>query len=420
MIRPLDTPAPFGTRWITAALAVGAALVALCLLAAPASAKDGQVTVRAAGITNESVTVKLNELGTNDINNREYGLQTGQVTISGHSLRQIMERADAESEAIDFEAAPSVTIDRPSGRPITISGDDARDPDAFPDGPPVFYEDNGATVFVMPGTTPAATGNRFRFVEAPVGISLGSGEDYEIELSASRTTVKVGQKVTFRAKVTGQDAGESLSFSWDFDDGKSRNTSAGTIAHTFTRKGSFAVILNVSGASGSGQSGILIEVGEPDRKPEENNKPEEQPEGNDGTGGQNGGSGGLGGGFGSGTGSFGDGLGGGFPGALPGPAVPVSPLPSPAPVPAPEPEPEPAAPVDDGLVEVQGELVDPLGEVTVVTPGDPQAEQSADPAPSGTEQGGFGIPGEAWALAGVGLLLGLGGFAELRVFSRLY
>jgi hypothetical protein len=68
---------------------------------------------------------------------------------------------------------------------------------------------------------------------------------------------------------------------------------------------------------------------------------------------------------------------------------------------------------------VAGQLVDPETG-TVITPADPQAVESADPAPSGTEQGGFGIPGAAWTLAGVGLLMGLGVFAELRVFSRIY
>ncbi len=76
--------------------------------------------------------------------------------------------------------------------------------------------------------------------------------------------------------------------------------------------------------------------------------------------------------------------------------------------------------MDDGLVEVTGEVVDPVSVGTPVSPDQSQVPESVDPAPSGTEQGGFGIPGEAWALAGVGLLLGLGGFAELRVFSRLY
>ena len=76
--------------------------------------------------------------------------------------------------------------------------------------------------------------------------------------------------------------------------------------------------------------------------------------------------------------------------------------------------------MDDGLVQVTGEVVDPVSVGTLASPDQSQVPESIDPAPSGTEQGGFGIPGEAWALAGVGLLLGLGGFAELRVFSRLY
>ena len=413
-----DIPAGRAFRWFRFATVLPLALLALCLIAAPALAKDGQVTVRAAGITNESVTVKLNELGTNDINNREYRLQSGQVTISGHSLRQVMERAGSESEAIDFDTIPSITIDRPSGSPITISGDDMRDPDAFSDGPPVFYEDNGATVFVMPGTTPGGSGNRYRFAQAPVGISVGSGVAYEVELSASRTKVKVGQKVTFTASVTGQSAGESLSFDWNFNDGKSRTTTSKKVSHTFTSKGSFAVILDVSGNSGSGQSGILIEVEAKDQKKKNSDN---QPDGNEGTGGINGGTGGTGDGFGTGTGGFGTGTGSGFPGVLPGPAVPIAPTsPNPFPVPPPEPAPGQEQPVDDGLVEVQGELVDPVSVGTLAAPDQTPVPESLDTAPSGTEQGGFGIPGEAWALAGVGFLLGLGGFAELRVFSRPY
>lgn len=413
----LDSPALRATRRLSAVTVLPAALLALCLVAAPALAKDGQVTVRAAGITNESVTVKLDELGTNDINNREYRLQSGQVTISGHSLRQIMERADAESGEIDFETIPSITIDRPSGQPITISGDDARDPGAFPDGPPVFYEDNGATVLVMPGATPGTSGNRYRFVQAPVGISVGSQAVYEVNLSASRTKVMAGQKVNFTATVSGQEKGETLSFEWNFNDGSSRQTSVPRVTHNFTRKGSFPVILDVTGASGSGQSGISIEVGEAEKKPDRK-KPENKPEGNGGTGGQTGGVGGLGDGFGTGTGSFGTDAGGGLPGGslpLVQPSAPV-----PLTTPRPEPEPRQDPPEADGLVEVTGELVDPSSGETVVAPGDPLVTESADPATSGTEQGGFGIPGEAWALAGVGLLLGFGGFAELRIFSRFY
>jgi len=396
--------------------------LAFCLLtsvlAGPALAKDGQVTVRAAGITNASVTIKLSELGNNDINNRNYRLKSGSVSISGHSLLQVMNAADAQSAEINLATIPAIEIDRPSasGGPIRISGRDVRNPAAFSDGPPVFYEDNGATVFVMPGSGSGA-GSRYRFVFTPVGISISSGASYEVNLSASRTRIKVGQEVSFNASVTGQDGGEPLSFRWRFGDGAVRATARGRVSHTFRKDGAFPVIVDVTGASGAGQSGILIEVGKVEKpKPKPKPKPDEangsasqNPDGNGGTGGSGGGGGGFGSGFGSGSGSSGSGTGSG-----PSVSVPAPRAPGPQ-----DPQPKPDATPDDGLVEVQGQLVDPRT-ATVVPRADAPTVESANPAPSGTEQGGFGIPGAAWTLAGVGLLMGLGAFAELRVFSRIY
>jgi uncharacterized membrane protein YgcG len=412
-----DTPggSPLSLSLRIAALLGAIALVAALLLsclATSALAKDGQVTVRAAGTTNASVTIRLSDLGNNDINNRSYRLKAGVATISGHSLLQVMNAADAESDEINLATIPAIEIDRPNGSPIRISGNDMRNPSAFTDGPPVFYEDNGATVFVMPGAG-AATGNRFRFVFAPVGISVSSGASYEVELTASRTKVKVGQKVSFSVRVSGQQSGDSLSFRWRFGDGAVRTTSSGRISHSFSRAGDFSVIVDVTGSSGAGQSGILIEVGgtdsnKPKPKPKNPEGQESQDSGGDGgTGGFGGGSGGFGSGTGSGSGSFGAGAGGGPSSATP-PAGERQ-----------DRDPDPSATPEDGLVEVAGQLVDPETG-TVVTPADAQAVESADPAPSGTEQGGFGIPGAAWTLAGVGLLMGLGAFAELRVFSRIY
>jgi hypothetical protein len=395
---------------------------AICLLAASlsgsfapaASAKDGMVTVRAAGTTNSSVTVKLSDLGNNDINNRSYRLNSGVVTISGHSLLQVMNAADEQSQDIDLATIPAIEVDRPGGGTVRISGDDMRNPAAFSDGPPVFYEDNGATVFVKPGSG-GAPGSRYRFVLAPVGITIDSGTSYSVRLRASRTKVKVGQQVTFTASVSGQDSGEQLSFAWRFGDGRVRTTRAASVSHTFRSDGSFPVIVDVTGPSGSGQSGILIEVGDakkPKPRPapdESGNKSPENADANGGTGGSGGGSGGFGDGLGDGSGTFGTGTGSGAPGG--------SGLPSPAGTPDAETSRDrvPA----DGLEEVQGQLVDPVsGEV--VPPASADVVQSVDPAPSGTEQGGFGVPGAAWTLAGVGLLIGLGAFAELRVFSRLY
>lgn len=412
-----QSPSRYGSHWLPRRPAVlSAVALAFCLLssvlAGPAFAKDGQVTVRAAGITNASVTVKLSELGTNDINNRNYRLKSGPMGISGHSLLQVMNAADAQSDEINLATIPAIEIDRPSGGPIRISGKDVRNPSAFSDGPPVFYEDNGATVFVMPGSGGGA-GSRFRFVGAPVGISISSGASYGVNLSASRTRVKVGQEVSFNVSVTGQDGGETLSFRWRFGDGTVRTTARGRVTHTFRTDGAFPVIVEVTGASGTGQSGILIEVGKvekPKPKPDEaNGLASQNPDGNGGTGGSGGGEGGFGSGFGSGSGSSGSGTGSGPPASV---AAPPAAEPQ-------DPEPKPDATPDDGLIEVQGRLVDSQTS-TVVSPADASAVESANPAPSGTEQGGFGIPGAAWTLAGVGLLMGLGAFAELRVFSRLY
>ncbi|MEX0620045.1 MAG: PKD domain-containing protein [Solirubrobacterales bacterium] len=353
------------------------------------------------------MTIKLSDLGNNDINNRNYRLKSGSVSLDGHSLLQVMNAADAQSGEIDLATIPAVEIDRPRGRPIRISGDDVRDPGAFSDGPPMFYEDNGATVFVMPGSSGSA-GSRFRFVGAPVGISVSGAAGYEVNLSASRKKIKVGQQVSFAATVTGRKASEQLTFRWNFNDGSVRTTSKENVTHTFRVDGAFAVVLTVKGPSGEAQDSVLIEVGKVPKanpKQEQDTNPQSQiPDGNSGTGGYGGGGGGYGSGFGNGYGTSGTGS-----GADPAPV-------SPSALPESEPEPDEAS---DGLVQVQGRLVDPLIGAPVV-PSEAQTMESANPAPSGTEQGGFGVPGAALTLVGVGLLLGFGVFAELRVFSRLY
>jgi hypothetical protein len=413
--RDSDPVAP-GRRWVATLALLSGLMLAGMLVPSGALAKDGQVTVRAAGTTNASVTIKLSELVNNDINNRTYRLNGGPVTISGHSLLQVMRAADAELDSFDLETIPGIEIDRPTGGPISVSGADLRNPSAFSDGPPVFYEDNGATVFVMPGRG-NSTGGRFRFNFAPVGISIQSGLNYEVGLSASPLTIKAGGTVRFRATVTGQPAGEPLSYRWTFGDGQAKTTNGSGVSHLFRDDGSFPVIVVVTGASGAGRTGVLIKVGKAkaDPRPEPRPEPEEsdrQPPADDGTGGYGDPSGG--GGYGYGTGGFGDGGGSGFA------SPPGSPAPAPSARQPQKPKPRPAPVPDDGLSTVTGELLNPATAPVPVERSTGQVVESADPATPGAEQGGFGVPGAAFTLAGVGLLLGLGGFAELRIFSRLY
>lgn len=387
-------------------------------LLAPTSAlaKDGLVTVRPAGATDSGVTIRLAELAANDINNQPYRLNSGTESISGHSLLQMMEAADAASNAIDLDTIPGIEIDRPSGNPISLSGAELRDPSSFPDGPPVFYENNGETVFVMPGRG-TGNGSRYRFKFTPVGVSIDSGVEYDMTLTASPSKIKAGGTVRFRATVTGQDSGEQLSYRWTFGDGQSKTTTGPTVHHFFRDDGTFPVIVTATGASGSGRTGTSIEVGKvkpqkskPKPKPE---PPDKKPADNNGTGGAGDPSGGGGYGTGSGTGDYGGGDGSGFPSTSePGTSAPQVPQPDPKPRNTPKP--------DDGLTAVTGELLNPATAPVPIDPSAGPAVESANPAPSGTEQGGFGVPGAVLTLAGVGLLLGLGGFAELRVFSRLY
>ena len=388
-------------------VAVLIGLAALLGLAPSAAlAKDGQVTVRAAGATGAAVTVRLADLGGTDIN-RIYTLGAGPTQISGHSLSKVMSEADAESAEIDLATIPAIEIDRPKGAPITVTGAEIRNPSAaFPQGPPVFYEDNGATVFVMPGRG-SANASRFRFESAPVGITVQAGVTYDVALSASRTKIKVGQTIRFTATVAGQDEGERLTYSWNFGDGKTATTRRGTTSHTFRTDGNSSVVLGVVGSSGSGQSGILIEVGEVKQKPDPKpDPPEDKPSDDPGPGGSGNpsGGGGVGTGSGGGTGDFGSGD--GSP-STPAPAPPV------------DRRQDRNAP-DDGLTTVTGELVDPATTSVPFEPSTGLPVDSADPATPGTQQGGFGVPGAVMTLVGVGLLLGLGGFAELRIFSRLY
>ena len=123
-----------------------------------------------------------------------------------------------------------------------------RNPDAFPAWLPVFYEDNEATcVCDAPGATEGSSGNRYRFTQAPVGILsalLSSSE--QPSASAAKSQGRAESHVHGQ-RHRQERAGESLSFDWNFNDGKSRTTTSGKVSHTFTGKGSFALILDVSG-----------------------------------------------------------------------------------------------------------------------------------------------------------------------------
>ena len=372
------------------------------LLPGPAAARDGTVVVNAPGADDRSVTIRLAELGSPDINNQNYGLPSGN-TISGYSLGRVLRAAETQADGwLDLDTLPSVEVDRPSGGPVVLSRTEAL---GQGDRPPVFYENNGTTVFVMPGSP--AREYVFRFT--PIGIEAGSAAPFKVSLSFTPGKPARGQAVTITARVTDAPSGSSLSYRWSFSDGSpAKKTSAPRVVHRFRGKGPRSVLVTVQSDGGQeAVDAVAIDVIEGnDRKPDGGGK-----EGSDtgaGAGSGSGSSGSSGTGIGTGTGSGGSsGSGGG-----------LAPGGSPQPIDAP-PKTE-AAPRDagDDLETISGELIGPNATVTELGPED-FATEGAGPTEA-EDAGGFigGAAGEAATVLGIGLLMALGGLLELRVLSR--
>ncbi|MBK5109987.1 MAG: PKD domain-containing protein [Thermoleophilia bacterium] len=422
-VRAADLPvAPRGGRR-PAFAAVTILLLALIgpgwLAASDAEAKGGEVTVRAAGDSPASVSVTLSELGAPDVNNRDYRLRTGSRKITGHSIARVLEEAASKSDDIDIDRIPYVEVDRVgAGAPISLTSRQINSPGAFADGPPVFFEEDGATVFVKPGSG-SGSGSTVRFANAPIGVTIGVADDLAVGLEASSRQVDAGDSVRFRATVEDPPSGQALEYRWSFGDGRSRASSKASVTHTYGKKGSYLVVVTATAGGASGQGSGAVEVGKDEPK-----KNSGKNSGDDGTGG------GASGGSGSGSGypyegSYG-GSGYGADYGAPGdygydygtsqPGNPVYPAAPPA-ANTPLPQTAPPAPVDDGLTPVSGELVSgtaPAPVATIPPPGG--GDTIIEPAAPASDPAG--IPSAVWMIGGALFLVALGGLSEIRAFSR--
>lgn len=377
-------------------VAIGIAVaVAAALAPAVAAARDGQIEVVAPGNDPRKVSLSLSELGQADINNQVYRLTSGPTTISnGYSMGKILREAETRSGGwLDLETLPSVEVGLPSGGVVELSRARALDPNFFTDGPPVFYENNGNTVFVMPGSP--GRSHTFRF--APVDIKVGDGKVWDVSLSHSPDRPRRGQPVTITAQVTGGPA-VGLTYAWRFSDGARETTSVPRVVHRFRGSGPRSVSVTVTGADGSGYAFRTI-----DESPaggggggDGQQDPEPDSGGTAGNGSGTGSGGGGGDGYGTGSGS----------GSSPGPSgsgSPVTALPE-------SPPSDRSNRPDEGLEEVSGLLIDPSVEA-----GAAPVDESGGADQAG---GGFGLSGEAATLFGVGLLIALGGLIEARLLFR--
>jgi hypothetical protein len=246
-------------------------LIAGAILAAWAPAGPGldaaradaaQVTIVSPGGTPKTLSLEA-LAGSEDVTGRSYVLRSagGESTqvVTGFSLAALVDAAGADPFGFSY-----LEVQRPAGEVVRLSNDQALDGEGFENGPPVVYATATGTAFLRPSSGPGDLNANDSF-EAPQGVTivLRKGSSLQVEVEASTLETRPGKPVTFTAEAEGAEAGETITYSWDFDDGSS--ALGPTATHKFTRRGSYDVLVGVTtpGDSTGATERVTIQVGPP-------------------------------------------------------------------------------------------------------------------------------------------------------------
>jgi PKD domain len=220
-------------RALATSLAVLAALVAL-----PASALATDA-VRVEPEGSSARALNLSALGDPDVEAREYETGAGRVALTGWSLDRVLDAANANPYRFgDVEIAAA-------GTSVTLDRDEFLDPGAFPDGPPVFWMQDGTSRFLRPAS--ASGGATEVGGGAPITVRLSRSSRLSVSAAASKTRLDPGERVTFTAAVEGAPEGEPVAISWYFDDRGDR-VSGARVTHRFPKPGTYVVLVSATTA----------------------------------------------------------------------------------------------------------------------------------------------------------------------------
>jgi hypothetical protein len=221
------------------------------------------------------------------------------ISLRGLSMRGLLTLAGFNPGAVTH-----VSVVGGDGPLITLTGPEINS------GRGLVSDSGGVTRFVKPGGASGGTASLVTSVAGtPLEIQVDGGGLLAVEATAEpRTGVKVGQTVSFTARVRFAPPGASFTYTWNFDDGGSGSGAA--TSHKYTYGGDFEVLVQVRGVGGSqctpacgGPGKVRVQVIGQERRPED-------PQGTPGGTGPGGvGTGGNGTGAGSGSGSGGNGSG---------------------------------------------------------------------------------------------------------------
>jgi hypothetical protein len=236
--------------------------VLAALLAAPASAlATDEVRVEPEG--SGTRTVNLSALGDPDVVARDYETGAGRAALTGWSLDRVLDAANVNPYRFgDVEIAAA-------GTSVSLDRDEFLDPGAFPDGPPVFWMQDGASRFLRPASASGGAGQVGG--GGPITVRLSRPSQLSVSAAASKTRLDPGERVTFTATVEGAAEGEPVTVSWYFDDDGDR-VRGGRVTHRFRKPGTYDV--TVSATTADDEPGaddfVTVRVGPepdgPDRK----------------------------------------------------------------------------------------------------------------------------------------------------------
>ena len=215
-----------------------ALLVLVLLLAAPPASAlaDDQLTIEPDG--REPQTLSISQLGEPDVVARLYTLPgaTAAAPITGYSLDRVLDAAN-----VDPYQFGALSIQATSGT-VVVTRDEATGTTTFPEGPPVFYVENGDARFLRPAR---ATGEAAELAAGgPMTARIAAIGELSVSAKASPRKAKVGQLVRFTSTVTGAQEDESVDVSWFFDDG--RRKAGSEVTHRFRRPGTYRVTVGAT------------------------------------------------------------------------------------------------------------------------------------------------------------------------------
>lgn len=379
-----------------------ALMLAALLLAAPPASALANDELRVEAVGRDARTLTIPGLGEPDVVARPYAIPgaAGRVPITGYSLDRVLKAARVNPFRFG-----SLTIEGTSGT-VLLTRDEATGRTTFPEGPPVFYSENGEARFLRPAR---ATGEPAELASGgPMTVRIAARDGLSVSATASRRKVKVGQPVRFTATVIGAAAGETVEISWQFDDG--RSGAGSEVTHRFRQPGTYDVAVGATATRNEAAADVVsIRVGA-------------APEGQDGQGGgtNTDGEGGAGTAF------------GGTPAAPVAPVAPVTPAPPSSPStgyeavddppqpattpPSSEQQPNPpdaGGEESNGLDPVEGiELAD-LAALTGQAGRDAVEAARRDRARDEEGDSDGGVPDGVWWFLATAGLVGLGGLLEV-------